>query len=97
MPAPARLIGINHVALEVGDVDAALELYGRLFTFSLRGRAGARRIATSTSTALGRESGSAGVVSDGANHVGLPPDSGGNRTRFANYPGFGPVYALNSG
>ena len=40
MPAPARLIGINHVALEVGDVDAAIELYSRLFTFSLRGRAG---------------------------------------------------------
>jgi len=35
-----RLVGINHVALEVGDVDAALELYGRLFTFELRGRAG---------------------------------------------------------
>jgi catechol 2,3-dioxygenase-like lactoylglutathione lyase family enzyme len=28
-----RLVGINHVALEVGDVDAALEFYGRLFTF----------------------------------------------------------------
>ena len=27
----ARLIGINHVALEVGDVDAALALYARLF------------------------------------------------------------------
>ena len=40
MPEPARLIGINHVALEVGDVDAALELYARLFAFSLRGRAG---------------------------------------------------------
>jgi lactoylglutathione lyase len=40
MPDPARLIGINHVALEVGDVDAALDLYGRLFTFSLRGRSG---------------------------------------------------------
>ena len=40
MPDPARLIGINHIALEVGDVDAALELYGRLFAFSLRGRAG---------------------------------------------------------
>ena len=26
-----RLVGINHVALEVGDVDAALEFYGRLF------------------------------------------------------------------
>jgi lactoylglutathione lyase len=35
---PARLIGINHVALEVGDLDAALELYGRLFSFELRGR-----------------------------------------------------------
>ena len=38
MAASARLIGINHVALEVGDVDAALELYGRLFEFELRGR-----------------------------------------------------------
>jgi catechol 2,3-dioxygenase-like lactoylglutathione lyase family enzyme len=34
-----RLIGINHVALEVGDLDAALDLYGRLFSFELRGRA----------------------------------------------------------
>ncbi len=38
MPRPARLIGINHVALEVGDVDEALEFYGRVFTFDLRGR-----------------------------------------------------------
>ena len=36
----ARLVGINHVALEVGDLDAALDLYGRLFAFELRGRAG---------------------------------------------------------
>lgn len=36
----ARLVGINHVALEVGDVDEALALYGRLFDFELRGRAG---------------------------------------------------------
>jgi len=35
---PARLVGINHVALEVGDLDAALDLYGRLFSFELRGR-----------------------------------------------------------
>jgi catechol 2,3-dioxygenase-like lactoylglutathione lyase family enzyme len=32
------MIGINHVALEVGDVDAALEFYGSLFEFELRGR-----------------------------------------------------------
>jgi predicted enzyme related to lactoylglutathione lyase len=33
-----RLVGVNHIALEVGDLDAALELYGRLFAFELRGR-----------------------------------------------------------
>ena len=38
MPRPARLIGINHVALEVGDVDEAIAFYGRLFAFELRGR-----------------------------------------------------------
>jgi lactoylglutathione lyase len=34
----ARLVGINHVALEVGDVDDALAWYGRFFEFELRGR-----------------------------------------------------------
>src|SRR5437660_12266215 len=38
----ARLVGINHVALEVDDVDEALAWYGRFFEFELRGRAGAR-------------------------------------------------------
>ena len=39
-PAPARprLVGLNHVALEVGDIDEALAFYGRLFEFALRGR-----------------------------------------------------------
>jgi predicted enzyme related to lactoylglutathione lyase len=41
MTAHPRLVGINHIALEVGDVDEALEFYGRIFEFSLRGR-GAR-------------------------------------------------------
>jgi catechol 2,3-dioxygenase-like lactoylglutathione lyase family enzyme len=36
----ARLVGINHVALEVGDVDEALQWYGRFFEFELRGRGG---------------------------------------------------------
>ena len=33
-----RLIGVNHVALEVGDLDAALAFYGAIFAFTLRGR-----------------------------------------------------------
>jgi lactoylglutathione lyase len=41
-PARARIVGINHVALEVGDIDEALEFYGRLFSFELRGRIGSR-------------------------------------------------------
>ena len=35
-----RLVGINHVALEVGSVEDALEFYGRIFELDLRGRAG---------------------------------------------------------
>ncbi len=34
----AALVGINHVALEVGNIDAALAFYGRYFRFTLRGR-----------------------------------------------------------
>jgi catechol 2,3-dioxygenase-like lactoylglutathione lyase family enzyme len=33
-----KLIGINHVAIEVGDIDEALAWYGRLFSFTLRGK-----------------------------------------------------------
>lgn len=36
--AKPRLVGINHVALEVGDIDQALDFYGRIFEFTLRGR-----------------------------------------------------------
>jgi lactoylglutathione lyase len=35
-----RLVGVNHVALEVGDVDEALAFYGQIFDFKLRGRGG---------------------------------------------------------
>jgi catechol 2,3-dioxygenase-like lactoylglutathione lyase family enzyme len=37
----AKLVGINHVALEVGDIDEALAWYGQFFELELRGRAGA--------------------------------------------------------
>ena len=38
--ARPRLVGLNHVALEVGDVGEALEFYGQIFEFELRGRGG---------------------------------------------------------
>ena len=38
--ARPRLVGINHVALEVGDIDEALAFYGSVFELTLRGRSG---------------------------------------------------------
>ena len=34
----ARVLGINHVVLEVDDLDQALAFYGALFEFTLRGK-----------------------------------------------------------
>ena len=33
-----RAVGLNHIALEVGDIEEALAFYGRLFSFELRGK-----------------------------------------------------------
>lgn len=38
MSQKARMVGFNHIALEVGDIDQALAFYGRLFAFELRGK-----------------------------------------------------------
>lgn len=69
----AQLVGINHVALEVGDVDEALEFYGRIFEIGLRG--GGSRMAfidmgdQFIALAGGREAGP-----DRARHFGLVVD-----------------------
>jgi predicted enzyme related to lactoylglutathione lyase len=33
-----RMVGMNHVAIEVGDIEEALAFYGRIFDFKLRGK-----------------------------------------------------------
>ena len=38
----ARLVGINHIALEVDDIDASIDFYKRILAFELRGRHGNR-------------------------------------------------------
>ena len=68
-----RLVGINHVALEVDDVDRALEFYGRLFDVELRSRSdnaafidiGDQFVALMKARTLAR---------DGARHFGLVVD-----------------------
>ena len=37
-PVKPRAVGLNHIALEVGDIEEALKFYGRLFRFELRGK-----------------------------------------------------------
>ena len=38
----ARLVGINHIALEVDDIDEALAWYAQFFELELRGRIGSQ-------------------------------------------------------
>jgi catechol 2,3-dioxygenase-like lactoylglutathione lyase family enzyme len=73
MAERARLIGINHVALEVGDLEGALDLYGRLFEFELRGRVPGMAFLDMGDQFLAlAETGAAGA--DGERHFGLVVD-----------------------
>jgi lactoylglutathione lyase len=69
----ARLVGINHVALEVGDLDEALDLYGRLFDFELRGRVPGMAFLDMGDQFLALSEGRAGGP-DRARHFGLVVD-----------------------
>jgi catechol 2,3-dioxygenase-like lactoylglutathione lyase family enzyme len=70
----ARLVGINHIALEVGDVDDALAWYGRFFEFELRGRAGARMAFIDMGDQFIALSAGRSQPADEARHFGLVVD-----------------------
>jgi catechol 2,3-dioxygenase-like lactoylglutathione lyase family enzyme len=70
----ARLVGINHVALEVGDVDEALAWYGRFFDFELRGRAGGRMAFVDMGDQFIALAGGRTQPADRARHFGLVVD-----------------------
>ena len=70
----ARLMGINHIALEVGDVDDALEWYGRFFEFHLRGRVGARMAFIDMADQFIALAAGRTQPRDGARHFGLVVD-----------------------
>jgi catechol 2,3-dioxygenase-like lactoylglutathione lyase family enzyme len=70
----ARLIGINHVAVQVGDIDEMLEFLGRLVDrLELRGRSGRMAFVDLgdqfIALSVGREQGP-----DGPRHIGLVVD-----------------------
>jgi catechol 2,3-dioxygenase-like lactoylglutathione lyase family enzyme len=68
-----RLVGINHVALEVGSVDDALEFYGRIFDLELRGRAGRMAFIDIGDQFIALSEGRT-QPPDGARHFGLVVD-----------------------
>jgi lactoylglutathione lyase len=68
-----RLVGINHVALEVGDVQDALRWYGRFFEFELRGRAGRMAFIEMGDQFIALAPGRT-QPDDGARHFGLVVD-----------------------
>ena len=68
-----RLVGINHVALEVGDVEDALRWYGRFFDFELCGRAGRMAFIDMGDQFIALAAGRT-QPGDGARHFGLVVD-----------------------
>jgi catechol 2,3-dioxygenase-like lactoylglutathione lyase family enzyme len=73
MSRKARAIGLNHVALEVGDIDEALAFYGRLFAFELRGRSATSAFIDLGDQFLALQKGRTQAADDGR-HFGLVVD-----------------------
>jgi predicted enzyme related to lactoylglutathione lyase len=69
-----RLVGINHVALEVGDIEGALAWYGQLFEYDLRGRIGDRMAFIDMGDQFIALSAGRTQPEDGARHLGLVVD-----------------------
>jgi lactoylglutathione lyase len=68
-----RLVGINHVALEVEDLERSLDFYGRLFELRLRGRSAGAAFIDIGDQFLALMQGRA-QPPDGARHFGLVVD-----------------------
>jgi lactoylglutathione lyase len=72
-PAKPRVVGFNHIALEVGDIDEALAFYGRLFTFKLRGKSDSMAFIDLGDQFLALQKGRRQTADDGR-HFGLVVD-----------------------
>jgi predicted enzyme related to lactoylglutathione lyase len=69
-----RGVGINHVAIEVGDLDEALAFYGRIFELSLRGRHGRSMAFVDLGDQFIALSAGRRQPPDGPRHIGLVVD-----------------------
>jgi lactoylglutathione lyase len=68
-----RAMGLNHIALEVGDIEEALVFYGRLFKFELRGKSDAMAFIDLGEEFIALQKGRK-QPADGGRHFGLVVD-----------------------
>ena len=73
MTPPPRLVGINHVALEVTDLERSLDFYGSLFELRLRSRSAGAAFVDIGDQFLALIQGRS-QSPDGARHFGLVVD-----------------------
>jgi len=72
--ARARFLGLNHVALEVGDVEAALAFYSRLMAFDDGGRHGTQMAFLDAGDQFLALAATPDPAADGERHFGLVVD-----------------------
>ncbi|HZO62832.1 MAG TPA: VOC family protein [Gaiellaceae bacterium] len=82
-----RAVGINHVALEVGDLEEALAFYGRIFELTLRGRHGSSMAFVDLGDQFIALSAGRAQPPDGARHLGLVVDDREGALRAAREAG----------
>jgi lactoylglutathione lyase len=70
----ARVVGFNHIALEVGDIEAALAFYGRLFDFELRSKSDSMAFIDLGDQFIALQKGRTQAADDGR-HFGLVVDN----------------------
>ena len=71
----ARPIGMNHVAITVGDIDEALEFYQSIFSITLRGRSDTKAFVDMGDQFLAiAQTADAGEYQDTTRHIGLVVD-----------------------
>ena len=68
-----RMVGFNHVALEVGDIEATLAFYGRVFDFQLRSKSDSMAFIDLGDQFLALQKGRSQAGDDGR-HFGLVVD-----------------------
>ena len=86
----ARIVGFNHIALEVGDIEEALAFYRRVFEFELRSKSDSMAFIDLGDQFLALQKGRTHPADDGR-HVGLVVDDKEAARRALHAAGISPI------